>query len=141
MKKITAVLVFAILSGCAPESTADQAIDPKVVRAQRAEAALEAERAAAERANREALEEAAAEAPREKEWKRLARVEEARHKNPELDWVAVSISTGKWTESIYSRVYETHKDCIETSMGEDTTCFPIAALPQSYWDAENIKDQ
>jgi predicted small lipoprotein YifL len=66
---------------------------------------------------------------------RESQIQAARQSDPALNWVSIGISTGKFSESIASSVYKTHEECVQHSYLSDNTCFPIAALPSSYWDA------
>lgn len=56
----------------------------------------------------------------------------------DLDWVGVQISTGKFSEDIGAAVFKTEAECLAYKTGEDQTCFPIPALPASYW--QRIED-
>jgi len=67
---------------------------------------------------------------------RWEKIERARHSDPKLNWLQIGISTGKFSETISSRVFKTYDECEASSLLEDWTCAPIAALPKSYWDAE-----
>ena len=60
----------------------------------------------------------------------------ARRSNPEVNWVLVGISTGKYDEHISSEVYKTFEECQKGAVEESSTCVPVPALPQSYWDVE-----
>lgn len=67
-------------------------------------------------------------------------VESQRQSDPALNWVNIGIATGKFSESIHSSVHRTHADCAAASYMEDNTCFPIRALPDSYWNARPSND-
>ncbi len=66
---------------------------------------------------------------------RERQIEEIRRRDPAVNWVNIGISTGKFSESIGSTVHQTHEECIRRSAMEDNECFPIPALPDSYWKA------
>lgn len=67
---------------------------------------------------------------------RERQIEATRQKDPALNWVNIGITTGKFSESLGSSVHQTYDECINRSAMEDNECFPIPALPKSYWDAK-----
>jgi len=81
---------------------------------------------------------AEAEAAERAEMERLFRIEETRRADPALNWVNVGISTGKFSESIDTSIHRTHDECMAVLREEDSSCFPIARLPDSYWEAEVV---
>jgi hypothetical protein len=58
-----------------------------------------------------------------------------RQADPSLDWINIGISTGKYSESLHTSVHKTYEECMKSSWMADNGCVPIAALPESYWDA------
>lgn len=68
--------------------------------------------------------------------KEYERILEIRSKDPNLNWINIGITTGKFSESISSSVFKTYEECVNAGYMEDHTCSPITALPKSYWDAE-----
>lgn len=42
---------------------------------------------------------------------RWEKIENARHADPKLNWLWTGITTGKFSESISSRVYKTYDEC------------------------------
>lgn len=83
-----------------------------------------------------APEEAAQKAEQEAMNVEARRVATVRAADPALDWVSVGISTGKFSESIDGMTFDTQDECVRWIVKSDHICFPIPALPQSYWDAE-----
>ena len=61
------------------------------------------------------------------------RIQSLREKNPEVNWMMISITAGKYSEDIEAEVYRTYDECRQIQPWEDTECVPIAALPESYW--------
>lgn len=61
------------------------------------------------------------------------RIQSLREQNPEVNWLMVGITTGKYSEDIAAEVYRTHDECRQNQPFEDTECVAIAALPESYW--------
>lgn len=70
---------------------------------------------------------------------REARINAARQQDPALDWARFSITTSKYSEWTSSGVYKTHAECVAAADKTSNECIPIPALPQSYWDAENVQ--
>jgi hypothetical protein len=66
---------------------------------------------------------------------RERQIEEVRQRDSALNWVNIGISTGKFSESLGTSVHRTYEECIAHSVREANECFPIAALPGSYWAA------
>ncbi len=79
--------------------------------------------------------EIAAEAEAEAQLARERKIEEIRQRDPNVNWVNIGITTGKFSESLRTSTHKTYDECVAHSYMEDNDCFPIAALPESYWNA------
>lgn len=70
------------------------------------------------------------------EVEKQAAIDAARQSDPNLNWVRVGISTGKFSESISTTVHKTYAECLESAWSEANDCVPTSKLPDSYWNAE-----
>lgn len=123
-------------AGDAVSGTSDEMLtEPSAVTVMNAEAAKAVAVEQAERAKLEAAERVEQLRQERIRQERFARIEGIRRKDPALNWVSVGISTGKFSESIDTTVHRTYAECAEASSMESNSCFPIARLPDSYWNA------
>lgn len=65
-----------------------------------------------------------------------SRINSIRQADPNLNWVRIGISTGKFSESMNSGVHRTYSECVERANMSSNECIPIRSLPDSYWNAE-----
>lgn len=70
---------------------------------------------------------------------RERQIASVRQNDRSLNWVNIGISTGKFSESLHSSVHRTYEECVASSFMEDNECFPIPALPDSYWNASGTE--
>lgn len=107
MKKYIVALTALAITACAPEPTQEE---------------LEVQQA------RERIVQA--------EQQEQRRIDAVRQQNPEVNWLYTGISTGKHSENIVTEVYQTHSECLDNQSMEANACSAMAALPQSYWNAQ-----
>lgn len=69
------------------------------------------------------------------EMEREREIESIRQSDPALNWVNVGISTFKHSNSLNTSVHRTYEECVNHSHMKANSCFPISALPDSYWSA------